>query len=67
MREMFRHCRDCGAEQLFMQLHADCCPDAADGDCAEWFCVDCGSALLIGIVPQAAGSRWQAGLRGRVA
>lgn len=38
-------CPDCGDERPFEQ------PPCADGhgpDCAEWVCVDCGTALWIG-------------------
>jgi hypothetical protein len=51
MGQMTRHCRECGADQLFDQPHEGqgCCPDVPDGDCREWACTDCGAALFIGI------------------
>ncbi len=69
MREMFRHCPECGGERLFEQHHAlpGSCPDAADGDCPEWACTGCGTALLAGFVLYRAESGYQPELRGRVA
>jgi hypothetical protein len=53
MSEMFRPCPSCGSDRAFAQFHAEPgpCPDAADGDCPEWFCTDCGTALMIGGLP----------------
>ena len=52
MIQTIRHCPDCGAGRLFEPCHAAAsCPDAADGDCPEWSCTDCGAALLIGFQP----------------
>jgi hypothetical protein len=50
MVEMVRYCPDCGADQLFGQHHPVTgeCPDSPDGCCFEWFCAECGTALLIG-------------------
>ncbi|MBO0774976.1 MAG: hypothetical protein J2P34_01570 [Actinobacteria bacterium] len=69
MSEMFRHCGECGEEQLFEQPHAapGSCPDTPDGECAEWACTGCGAALLAGLVLAPAGARYQARPRGRVA
>jgi hypothetical protein len=44
----FRFCADCQAEQPFEQFHASDCPDTP-GDCPEWGCRVCGSALIIGL------------------
>ena len=48
MGQMFRLCSECGADRLFEHYHdlPGSCPDAADGDCPEWSCTECGSALL---------------------
>jgi hypothetical protein len=53
MIEMIRHCPGCGRDQIFEQHHpqGDECPDSPDGYCTEWFCADCGAALLIGFIP----------------
>ena len=49
MVETIRHCPDCGWDRLFEPHHAaGGCPDDPDGCCAEWFCTECGAALLIG-------------------
>ena len=52
MSETFRPCGECGGEQLFGQHHEipGSCPDSPDGECPEWFCTGCGSALLVGFV-----------------
>jgi hypothetical protein len=48
MSQMFRSCPDCRAERQFEQYHGapGSCPDSPDGDCAEWFCSECGAAIL---------------------
>lgn len=63
MREMdtrTEHCPTCDDDREFVQ------PPCADGhtedggDCPEWACPDCGTALLIGAIPlraAAAGAR----------
>jgi len=69
MGQMFRLCTECGADQLFEQDHGQpgSCPDSADGDCPEWSCTECGSALLASIVPYRAEAGILPGIRGRVA
>ncbi|HEY2262718.1 MAG TPA: hypothetical protein VGI96_08850 [Streptosporangiaceae bacterium] len=49
--QLSRLCTGCGEERVFEQFHAELagCPDAPDGDCPEWGCTDCGSALIIGV------------------
>ena len=45
------HCPACGDDREFTQ------PPCADGhtddgaECPEWACADCGTALLIGVLP----------------
>jgi hypothetical protein len=48
MGPMFRQCEDCGGARLFEQSHEapGGCPDALDGLCPEWFCTECGAAVL---------------------
>lgn len=44
------HCSDCGGERDFVQ---PLCSDGHTDDgglCPEWACVDCGAALVTGIV-----------------
>ena len=50
MTEMTGDCPECGPARVFIQPHpgAGQCPDTADGACPEWFCLFCGTALLIG-------------------
>jgi len=69
MGQMFRPCTECGADRLFEQYHDQpgSCPDSADGDCPEWSCTGCGSALLAGFVPYRAEPEILPGIRGRVA
>lgn len=68
MGQMFRLCRECGADRLFEQYHDQpgCCPDSADGDCPEWSCTECGSALA-GFVPCRAEADIRPAISGRVA
>jgi hypothetical protein len=52
MIDTFRDCPDCGSRRVFSQFHVEPahCPDSADRRCPEWFCSDCGSGLLVGLV-----------------
>jgi hypothetical protein len=43
-----RFCADCGDDRPFEQFHLTDCPDMP-GDCREWGCAVCGSALIIGL------------------
>jgi hypothetical protein len=58
MSEIIRHCPDCGSDHSLGQRHgiAGWCPDTADQYCPEWYCQQCGAALLIGDVPVGLGS-----------
>jgi hypothetical protein len=54
--DVFRSCPECGGEQPFEQFHpapAEC-PDSPGGDCPEWACTSCGSALWAGVLPRPA-------------
>lgn len=57
MSPRFRSCPDCGDERQFEQFHGDpgTCPDSLDGECPEWGCTECGTAVLSGPVPGLAG------------
>ena len=52
MSQTYRACGECGGERLFAQHHDSpgSCPDSPDGECPEWFCLGCGSALLVDFV-----------------
>lgn len=49
MTDEIHECQDCGSRTEFVQVHLDPapCPDSADGQCPEWFCITCGAGLLI--------------------
>ncbi len=53
MTEMFRDCPECGSQRWFAQHHGEPaqCPDSADGICPDWFCTECGTGLLIAVLP----------------
>jgi hypothetical protein len=55
MTEMNRYCPDCDRERLFEQHHAadGTCPDTPGGQCQEWFCTECGAAIIAGSPPAA--------------
>jgi hypothetical protein len=55
MSQMPWYCPGCAGEQPFEQFHdgAGSCPDSPDGHCPEWVCCECGTALIVGFVPQA--------------
>jgi hypothetical protein len=69
MGQMSRHCRECGADQLFDQPHDSqgCCPDVPGGECLEWACTACGAALFTGIPDLAAETAGVRDWAGRVA
>lgn len=50
MSLLTRWCRECGQDQLFDQPHdgQERCPDGPDGECPEWACTACGTALIAG-------------------
>jgi hypothetical protein len=54
MSQMPWYCPGCAGEQLFEQFHTDAgrCPDSPDGHCPEWACCACGTALIVGFLPQ---------------
>ena len=49
MSQMIRFCPECGGNRLFEQYHGEPggCPDSPGGDCPEWGCATCGTALFI--------------------
>lgn len=69
MSQTFRQCSECGGEQLFEQHHGapGSCPDSPDGECPEWCCTGCGTALLAGFVLYHPAPEWISGISGRVA
>jgi len=54
MSQMPWYCPGCAGEQPFEQFHdgPGSCPDSPDGHCPEWVCCGCGTALIVGFVPQ---------------
>lgn len=44
-----RHCSVCGGDRVFEQPP---CVDDHGAGCPEWACAECGSAILIGDVPE---------------
>lgn len=69
MTEIIRHCPDCGGDRAFEQHHsvAGCCPDTADPDCPEWYCLVCGATVLTGDIPVVRLPVVHFGIRDRVA
>ncbi len=49
MTGTFRDCPGCRTSTAFTQVHPDPerCPDVASGRCPEWFCITCGTGMLI--------------------
>jgi hypothetical protein len=52
-----RDCPECGEDRLFEQPHPADCPDTVDGECPEWACTVCGTALITAVTPSPAASR----------
>jgi hypothetical protein len=50
MAQIVRYCSDCSGDRPYEQQHdvPGGCPDSADGECVEWSCTACGTAVLIG-------------------
>jgi hypothetical protein len=69
MTEIIRHCPDCGWDRPFAQHHAapGNCPDVASGYCPEWFCLICGTTVILGGGLAALPRPHQVGIRTRVA
>ena len=44
------HCSDCGDEREFVQPTCTDGHTEDGGPCPEWACVDCGAALVTGVV-----------------
>lgn len=42
---LFKACRDCGSDAGFEQPP---CAQEHGPDCPEWFCLTCGSVLMVG-------------------
>jgi hypothetical protein len=69
MAQTVWHCPDCDGYRLFEQQHDQSggCPDSPDGECPEWSCTACGTALLVGVISPGYESAARAELRSRVA
>jgi hypothetical protein len=62
MSQPLGNCPGCGGDEPFEQIHVGECPDTADGECPEWACVACGTAVIMGTtqaigIPGAAAAR----------
>lgn len=66
---MIRSCPECGGNRLFEQYHGELggCPDSPDGDCPEWGCATCGTALFVDPAAGTGGLPMAVELPGRVA
>jgi hypothetical protein len=69
MSQAFRQCSECGGERMFTQHHdiPGSCPDSPDGECPEWFCTGCDSAVLVGLDLYRAEPKLISGMPARVA
>jgi hypothetical protein len=63
MHQVLLYCAECGQERAFEEPP---CVDGHGDDCPERACVECGFAVLVGIIPPvtAVSSRAPAGARG---
>ena len=55
MDQISSYCLDCRDIKTFAQAHPTpgTCLDGSDGICPEWYCMACGAAVLLGILPAA--------------
>jgi hypothetical protein len=62
-------CPDCRDMRAFAQVHPDpgSCFDGSDGMCPEWYCLTCGAAVLLGVLPAPGQPLSAAELTGRAA
>ena len=69
MSPSFRACPDCGDDRRFEQYHGvpGTCPDSPDGECPEWACTECGTAVLTGPVSGLTGQATARDVSARVA
>jgi hypothetical protein len=51
------HCPTCDDDRAFVQPPCADGHTADGGECPEWACADCGTALLSGVLPPAAPAR----------
>jgi hypothetical protein len=53
MTEIITYCPSCGWDTPLAQLHGlpGGCPDVTDGNCPEWYCLSCGTAMILGALP----------------
>jgi hypothetical protein len=63
------YCLDCRDTRTFAQVHPDpgSCFDGSDGNCPEWYCLACGAAVLLSILPAPRQPLSAAELTGRAA
>jgi hypothetical protein len=67
--EIIRNCPSCGWDRPLAQHHPvpGRCPDVTDGHCPEWFCLRCGTAVILGDGPAPFELHQSASVRDRVA
>lgn len=53
MNQIGSYCPDCRGTGSFVQVHPDpgTCSEAFDGICPEWYCIACGAAVLLRVLP----------------
>ena len=53
MNQISSYCPDCRDLKAFAPAHPDprSCSDGPEGICPEWYCMACGAAVLLGILP----------------
>jgi hypothetical protein len=54
LSQSYRDCPECGQNRPFEQPHPADCPDSPDGQCPEWACAECGTALIVPLLVSAA-------------
>ncbi len=69
MNQISSYCTDCRDIRAFAQVHPDPggCFDGSEGICPEWYCMACGAAVLLSILPAPGQPFGTAELAGRAA
>lgn len=69
MDQISSYCLDCRDIKAFAQAHPDqgSCLDGSEGICPEWYCMTCGAAVLLSILPAPGQPFAAAELTGRAA
>jgi hypothetical protein len=69
VNQISSYCADCRDIKTFAQVHPgpESCIDGSGGICPEWYCVACGAAVLLSVLPAPGHSPGMAELTGRAA